>query len=361
MKHAATAMPIRDFVRRTGGVAFDPAVVLFCGFIAFPITFGLALTKSVLFLVPGLLFLIFGTSAVMKYATVVSRSLALGNPVPGAENAIFDYLGSGWAFAPWLALLMLNGIGLAVWQFLGNGALVVFLILTLPLVPAAIAVISVNRSPLSMFRVASLLRVVRVLGSDYIKILFGWLLIALLGVWLRSNGAVAMSYLAVFVGCLQVMYLFSSTGVVLFHHHRALEIPIERDTREVRTAERETAAQMKLRGAALDQSYVFFSRGNSIGGLHRLKQYFAEHAADEAAWSWFIGEMREWENPQAALMLSRNYLSRLLQRDDKSEAFGLLVACIDADSSFAPHPQDRAAARILLAGHRHENLIDRWR
>ena len=363
MSGAAGAMPVRAFLTQTTRVACDLAIVLFCALIALPMTFGLSLVSSPMpvFLAPGVLMLVFATSALMKYATLVSRALALGNVVPSAESAVFDYLRSLWAFAPWLALVMLNGIGIATWHYLGNTGLVAFLVLALPLVPAAIAVISVNRSPLSVFRIPSLLHVVRVLGSDYLKILIGWALIGLFGEWLRTHGALGMSYLAVLTGCLQIMYLFTSTGVVLFHHHRALEIPIERDTREARDAAYLQAGILKERRNALNQAYVFFSRGNNVGGLARLQQHFAEHGDDDDTWRWFLGEMRGWENRQPLLLLARNYLTRLLRAEDKSEAFRLMVECIETDPGFAPHPEDRAAARALMSERGYADAAARWR
>ena len=167
--------------------------------------------------------------------------------------------------------------------------------------------------------------------------------------------------LALFVGCIQILFVFVSTGVVLFHHREPLGIPIEKDTREARTAAYEHANVIKERRTALDQAYVFFSRDNSLGGMQRLQSFFDNHAHDVDAWPWFVDEMSGWESTQPMLMLARNYFAHLLEAQRDDEARELLLRCLRIAPQFAPHAQHRAAARQLLQGYPEAELAQRWR
>ena len=275
--------------------------------------------------------------------------------MPAADNAVFDYFRYHWAFAPWAALVILAALGWGVRQYLGQLAFTGYLLIVLPLLPAAIAVICVNTSLLTLLRVGQLLRVIRILGVDYLKILAGWFVILGLGVVLPLEG-----YLAVLLLCAQLLWLFTSTGVVLYHHYLPLGIPVERLPADERVQRRADAATLRERQAALDEAYGYFSRGNEPGGLKRLRTYLEAHD-DHDAWCWFADRTRDWESPRPFLLVAKNYLPRLVAAGNDGEALALLVHCMRIDPDFAPRPEDRARLRALLEGHAFADRAARWR
>ncbi len=355
------------FLRRTGEVALDPAILLFCAFVAFVLDFGLGVAQSRFYLVPGIIAIVFATSALTKYATLVTRAVAFGHNVPAADNAVFDYFRQPWAFQPWLALAALFALTWAIGREFGSNVQAVWVLLLAPLLPAIIAVICVNTSLTTLFRVAELTRVIRILGSDYVKVLVGWAGIIALSFCLPVGVYVAFGfvlpigdYLSALLFCLQILWLFTSTGVVLYHHYLPLGIPIERLPAEERAQRREDAAILRERQAALDESYGYFSRGNEVGGLQRLRGYLEAHD-DYDAWAWFADRTRDWESPRAFLLVAKNYLPRLLEDGNNGAALDLLVQCMQKDTDFAPRPEDRARLRELLSGHAFEERAARWR
>lgn len=342
-------LTMRQFVHETGSRLFDLTIIIFCGLMAALLTFGLGLSRTRFFFVIALMFLLFATSAFMKYATMVTRSIALGQTAPVAENAVFDYLRDLWAFAPWLGLLVVNAVGIAIWQQFGHQAALVFVVVMAPMVPAGIAVVCLSRRPWQMFHVPGLIRVVRVMGRDYLKILMMWLLLAGLGFFFRAQPGFAYSFIAVWIGCTQVMALFIATGVVVFHHHEALGVPIERASKADRQQTYESKRVLRERRTALDEAYSFFSRGNEVAGLARLKHYLDEHIDDDIeSWGWFVDEMMTWESKTPYLLLARNYFSRLAVREDDSAARTLLVSCQSCDPRFKVHAKDQAYADTLM-------------
>lgn len=349
------AMPIAAFLRRSAEVALDPALLLFAALVGFLLHFGLGLLTSRVLFVIGIIVIVFSTSALTKYAALVTRAIALGHEVPAADNAVFDYFRHLWAFTPWLALCLLYAVGWLIDRAAGAFWLIVYLAVVLPMLPAIIAVISVNTSLLTLFRVAALLRVIRILGVDYVKILASWLLILSLDLWLPLGG-----YLLTLLFCLQILWLFTSTGVVLYHHYLPLGIPVERLPAEERAQQREGAVITRERQTALDESYAFFSRGNEVGGLQRLRSYLEAHD-DFDAWAWFLDRMRGWELPRPFLLVAQNQLPRLLESGDDGAALSLLIDCMKRDPDFTPRSDVRARLRKLLTGHPFAERASRWR
>lgn len=352
-------MSLLGFGRTLAEVVLDASILLFAAFIAFLTTFGLGLLNNPVLFFIGIIVLVFATSALLKYATIVARSLALGLLVPSAEGPIFDYFREAWAFKPWIAFVGYNAVIVAAWMYGSEQLAFVLLALTLPLLPAAVGAIAVNASLLSMFNLMGLLRLIWITGSDYLKILAIWGATAGLAYWLRgaANGF-SLSYLAVFAGVMQVMTLFAASGIVLFHHNKALAIPIMRESRENRDAARTGAALEAERRTALDQAYVFFSRGNSVGGLQRIKSYLETH--DDDAWEWFVMQMQSWDRPEPVLQLLQHYIGVLLRRDDQRAATRWLLWCLRADRRFMPLAPDRAQARALLEGYSEADLAAGW-
>lgn len=349
------AMPIRVFLQRTVHVALDTALLIFAVLVGLLLAFGLSAIQSKVTMVPGFIAVVFATSALTKYATLITRAVALGYEVPAADNAVFDYFRNLWAFTPWLALCALGGLGWAIDQGMGPVALAVYLLLLLPLLPAIIAVISVNASLLTLFRVGELTRVIRILGVDYLKILASWFVILSLDVVLPISG-----YLSVLLFCLQILWLFSSTGVVLYHHYLPLGIPVERLPADERQQQRDDAAVNRERQSALDEAYGYFSRGNEVGGLQRLSGYLEAHD-DYDAWSWFLDRMRGWESPRPFVLVAQNQFPRLLEAGDRGAALSLLVECMQRDADFSPRPENRASLRELLEGHPFAARAAHWR
>lgn len=357
MSRRVDAMPLGTFLRRTADVALDTGLLLFAALVALALHFGLGivLSGSLALIVPAIIAIVFATSALIKYATLATRAVALGHDVPAADHAVFDYFRYHWAFAPWVALIILAATGWAVRYYLGTIAFAGYLLVVLPMLPAVIAVICVNTNLLTLLRIGELLRVIRILGVDYLKILAGWLVILALGVVIPLDG-----YLAVLLLCVQLLWLFTSTGVVLYHHYLPLGIPVERLPAAERAQRRESAAILRERQAALDEAYGYFSRGNEVGGLRRLQGYLEAHDDDDA-WAWFADRTRGWESPRAFLLVAKNYLPRLLEAGNDGAALDLLVRCMQKDAGFSPRPEDRARSRALLEGHAFAERAAQWR
>lgn len=344
---SVAAMTNREFLSRLADCLLDTAMVFCTGLLAILLTWALGLINSHFLMMIGFFVAVFATSALLKYATVVTRSLALGQAVPVPDSAIFDYFRNAWAFAPWFGLLAVNVLGVFLWQTLGDAVAVIFVLILAPLAPAGIAVAALTRRFWVMFQVPGLIRIVRVLGRDYLRILAMWLVLALFGAVLRSLGGFAFSFLTVWVGCLTLMAVFVATGIALFHHHEALGIPVERKSREDRQQHAENAALLRQRRQVLDQAYGYFSRDNRIAGLQRLKHYFDDNPDDDAGWDWFINEMFQWEDKTPALALARNRFAHLAERDDRDAAQVLLLQCRRIDADFDVHPHNRPYARAL--------------
>ncbi|MFK8051627.1 MAG: hypothetical protein AB8F65_01545 [Woeseiaceae bacterium] len=346
MKQASMSM--RAFGAKFGDQLFSTAVILLVGFVAILVTMGIGLMRTPWFRVPAGIFLLFATSAFLKYATVAARAIALGREPPAADSAVFHYFSELWAFAPWIALVLFNAVWLAVWQSLGQTPALVLAALMLPLLPAGIAVVCVSRQPLQVFHVPGLIRIIRIVGLDYLKIIGVWLLLGVFAALLRSMPGLGFSFLAIWLGCTQVMAVFVATGVVVFHHHAALGVPIQRLSLDDRQAKETMKRVLAERRTALDQSYPMFSRGNPAGGMQRLKHYLDSfEEEDPTAWQWFIDEMLIWESPEPGLQLARNYFSRLAADDDRQAAKTLLTACRQVSSDFDVHPKDRSYADAL--------------
>lgn len=336
------------FLNRTFALLLDPAIVIFCALTGVLLTIGLAMMQVRPLVVVGIMFALFATTALMKYATMVTRAIALGQGAPTPDSAVFEYFGRLWAFAPWFGLVLINLIALAIWQWLGANAAIALLVLLLPLVPAGLAVVSISRRPLDMLHVPGLVKIVGLVGWDYAKILLVWLVFGAAIAALRAMPGVATSLLAVIGGCLQLMLVFIATGVVMFHHHEALSIPIEKDTRENRQLKQLQGRLLRQRRNALDQAYGFFNRDNPSGGIHRLKSYFDDYPEDAGAWDWFIDEMLGWESTLPVLLLAKNYFPRLVAAGDEASARRLLQTCLSIEPSFRVHPADQADAKRIL-------------
>lgn len=345
---ARAPMGNRAFIVETAKRLFDPASVLFTAVAAFFMTVGFGLMNAGALMVIGVFFLVFSTSAVVKYATMATRAIALGQAVPVASNAVFDYFVERWAFAPWIGIFALNVFGLAIWYWVGFTPAVLLAFVVVPLIPAGVAVAAVSQEFWRMFAIPQLFKIARIMGADYLRILVLWIVLILLGEILRGSGFV-LSFLYVWASCLQVMAMFFATGVVSYHHHQALDVPIEKVTAETREADRQEAHWLRLRRQTLDQAYAFFSRGNTVAGLTRLKRYFEQfEEEDPDAWWWFIEEMLSWESKAPALGLARNYFSRLADNDDQATAARLLSMCLEVDPNYTVHPKDAPYARSLL-------------
>ncbi|MEM8547703.1 MAG: hypothetical protein AAGF46_06020 [Pseudomonadota bacterium] len=351
----------QSVLRETARVVFDPAIVFFCGIIALPLTVGLNLLGTILLIVPALLLILFSTSALMKYSALVARSIAMGHPVPSAESAVFDYFRMPWAFAPWLATVLVVAVGFTLQLAVDARLAALFTLIMVPLWPVAMGIVSVNARPLTIFAVPALIRVLRIVGLDYLKVL---------GVWLAFGAALAFAPVAllvfpglvsVFMITLQTLALFAAMGLVLFRHRHALGLWVERESVEERMALREHKQLELQRRTALDQAYQFFSRGNSHSGQQRMASYFSEFPDDKGAWPWFLDEMMRWEATRPASLLGQNYFRHLLAAGDTEQAKAVLQRCLLHDGEFVPHPDDRARARELLAGSALAERATRWR
>ncbi|MEM6819493.1 MAG: hypothetical protein AAF578_11960 [Pseudomonadota bacterium] len=353
-------LPLITLLRDTAELVLDARILLFAALISFLLAFGFAAVMSPVTMVPALLVLIFATSALFKFTTIVTRSLALGLPLPSAESAVFDYFRSVWAFSPWAVFIAYNAllifIGSSVSEVLAYG----LLFLSAPFIPAALGVMAVNGSPWGFLNLKGLLHVIGVLKLDYLKIILIWFVAGLIAAWLRSQGGFGAGMLSLLVGVLQTFALFVSTGLVFYHHHAALGIPIERAPLEERMAQQAYQAVERERQTALDQAYAFFSRDNSVGGLQRLKSYWETHPEDPQALPWFLDKMKTWERYEPALLFARNYLAVLLAEGREKEATRLLLWCLSVDQRFMPDAPERAAARALLEGYDEAEIAARW-
>ncbi|MEL7312794.1 MAG: hypothetical protein AAFN07_14865 [Pseudomonadota bacterium] len=343
-------------------VVLDFGVLLFAALMSVLATFGLMALSSFALMVPGLIVLLVSTSAVIKYAAIVSRAIAFGLPIPSAPGSVLEHFSELWAFLPWLAMLLYTGVLVAIAESVSVVAASFIAVLLIPLVPAAVGAIIVNRSIAPMFRVAGLIHIIRVTGVDYLKVLLVWLTLGALAWWLRGEvSGMTSAFLAVLVGTLQVFALFAACGIVLFHHHRALGLPVRRDTKEARQQANAAKEQERERRAVLDQAYGFFSRENSVGGLQRIKSYVDTHPEDSDAIEWFLGRMQTWEQLTPALMLARNYITLLLASGDTTrDAVRVLRWCLKTDQRFMPHESDRQRAAELLEPYPEFERAKRW-
>ncbi len=353
-------LPLKTLLRDTAELVLDGRILLFSGLIAFLLAMGFSLVRSQFTMVFGIIILIYATSAFFKFTTIVTRSLALGRSLPAAESAVFDYFRSLWAFSPWLIFVFYNLLLIAIGAEFGENAAIAYLLLTAPFIPAALGVMAVNGTPLGFLNLKGLLHVIGVLKLDYLKIILIWFVAGLVAAWLRSQGGFGAGMLSLLVGVLQTFALFVSTGLVFYHHHAALGIPIERAPLEERKAQQALKAVERERQMALDQAYAFFSRDNSIGGLQRLKSYWETHPEDPQALPWFLDKMKTWERYEPALLFARNYLAVLLAESREKEATRLLLWCLSVDQRFMPDAPERDAAKALLQGYDEAEIAARW-
>lgn len=341
-------MPLRDVVREIVLPLRDGAPLMLMGLASVAMTAGLALLRSPMLLISGVILLVFMTSAFMKYATRVLAARAAGLDVPAADLTVFDYFGDVWALYPWLAWVLVTAAGLWVGRVLGDAAVVVFALAVGAFVPAAVAAAAVTRRFTSQFRVPGLLRVMRLLGRDYAMLLVAWLTLAALTAWLRGF---APTVVAVFAGCFQTLASFNLTGAVLFRHREALDLPVRRESRVVREANAEAARRTRDRGTVLNHAYGLISRGNAVGGLQHIRTYLEREEEGADGWEWFLSAMRGWDPPTARLGLARDYLGALRHLDDGGRAVALLEECVAELPSFRPHAADREFVVGALLAH----------
>lgn len=338
-------MPLGEVLREIALPLTDAAPLMLMVLASVMTTFGLALSRSPVLFVIGIIVLVFITSAFMKYSTRVLAARATGFDVPAADLSVFDYFRDVWGLYPWLGHVLVTAVGLALWTRFGNLAGAAYLLLVAPLVPAAVAAAAVTRRFLSLFNVPGLLRIARLMGRDYLVLLVAWVALGLLAAWLRSR---APALVAVFAGCFQTLAAFNLTGAMLFRHRRELDLPVRRETREVRDAEVEDKSLERLRRGVLDHAYGLISRGNVAGGVQHVRGYLQREEAGTAGWEWFLSEMRGWEPASARLSIARDYLGELRRHDDRGRAAAIVSECVASMPSFRPHAADAAFAAEAL-------------
>ena len=341
----------REFLGTLIEVVLDFGVLIFAVLMSFLATMGILAIASYVLMVPGFLIFMTATSAIIKYAAIVSRSLAFGMPVPAAPSSVLEYFGELWAFLPWLVLVGYSLLYIAIAESVSPAVAFFCAALLLPVVPALLAAVIVNRGLTPLFRLGEVIRLIKVTGVDYLKILLVWLLLGLVSWWLQGRiSGVTSLFLALLAMTLEMFALFAASGIVLFHHHRALELPIKRDTQEARQAAYAAEQLERERQQARDQVYAFFSRDNSVAGLQRIQAYVDTHTDDVDAIEWFLNQMQTWESSEPALMVARNYVTKLLATEGASrDAIRVLRWCLRTDERFLPHARERQQAADLLA------------
>lgn len=301
----------------------------------------------------GLWLAILLVPAFFRYLLALLEARANGRPAPVAGIEMFNIAGNLWTLAPlvviaaaaWGGFLLAHQGHVTASRAAGVAASLVL--------PAALAILAITRSPVEALNPLAWWRMVRACGADYASAAvlppLTALLIALLP--LESMPAVVAGLFWSYPAFL----LCTLTGAILRGGDVAFQVripdPVQAGADEV------AAGREAGRRKVLNHAYGFASRGNLDGGLAHARAAISDDPEPDYARRWYFERMLQWESKACALLFAQEYLGWLLAQERDVDALKLLTRCFLVDPAFRPLPDDRdAAVEVARRFHRDDLL-----
>ena len=269
---------------------------------------------------------------------------------PGIEK--FNWIGSAWSLmailwmlvAAWVLTTSAPRFGVAVTVCIAAALLVVL--------PAALGMLALTRSPLASINPVALFTLIQVCGLRYglLLVVIGSLVVLCYVAGHLGGPELVIEFAVVYI----VFLLFTFTGAVVAESDAAqlTTNPVPEDPEP----ERLQAHLDRDRKSVLNHAYGLISRGNRDGGMLHLQSYIEHSTAPADQYAWFFAQMLRWEDHDPALFLAQRYFTLLLDRGAEVAALKLLARCLLENPRFRPAAADRERAMGLVTAHGRDDL-----
>jgi len=194
--------------------------------------------------------------------------------------------------------------------------------------PASAALMGMTSNVAHSLNAAAMLEFTRTVGSDYGKLVVGYLLI-LGGTFVVLMGPVPL-LLGLVIENWAILASFGLIGSVLRTHRLQFEIPGEVVPREESALHRRHEQWHKV----LDVAYASFRSDLYSAGYKTLHELVDENCDSLEVNHWLIDNMLEWQNKKYALEVAAKLMPRLIGSDDAAGALDLYRRCRHQDPEF---------------------------
>jgi hypothetical protein len=220
----------------------------------------------------------------------------------------------------------------------GTTPAVVIAILLLALLPAATAVLAVERAWLPALSPVALLTLIRTLGGWYVAIVL-WSIFAV--VVTTSALAADAGFLALVLAQLLMFSIFTLIGGAVYE--RRLELGFDAWESPERSAERQRQADDRARARTAEELYTLV-RTNQVDAATTLKNRWLEaEIYSPEAYRWLRDQAAKWPDRRFADALTRDLVSRLLTLERTGDAVLEVERWWKSRGSFTP----ASAAELL--------------
>lgn len=290
-----------------------------------------------------------------KLATEALTTAAEGPEVaPGRE----DFAGDGVAFRQLMFGLALIAIGALCWILGGTGARVAFVAAVALLVPAMIVVLVMDDSLLSAFDPRNWLRLLGLVGVDYLVVAGQVALLAVgAALALAALPALLPGWLGTGVAHFLVLYVmlaaYHGLGALLDRHREAIDGPDASDTPRVAApagaSPEEVEALREARRLLAAQRHL-----EAVGVLDRLIRGRGATAAVHAQYRELLAGLGDDEALQRH---ARAHVATLLQLGQGREALALYLDARRRDSAFELDDPQPVSELIAYAARQHQSQL----
>jgi hypothetical protein len=229
----------------------------------------------------------------------------------------------------WLLLYLL-----ATTPFVVGAPRWVLLAIVLAIFPASAAIMAMTRNVGAALNPASIANVVRVLGTDYIRLLVVSGLLGALMAFASLAGRWSwwLSLLGEMVAVWTVLALFLATGAALRAHRADFDLVEALDDADERDERRRHAEWQKT----LDRAYASVRSGLPAQAYRTVKELVASEGDSLEIYQWTFNGMLAWDEPKHAALLGERFAARLWQAGRKVDALELAERCRKLSPDFAP-------------------------
>ena len=208
--------------------------------------------------------------------------------------------------------------------------------------PASAALMGLTSSIEQAFNPAAMVAFAKTLGSDYSKLVLGYMVIVLGAFLIVRYMIPVLGYFTLLPGLIiEFWALFSSfalIGSALRKHRLKFEISGEVVPRE----DAELAERHADWHRDLDIAYASFRSGIVVSGYNTISKLVESNGDSLEINHWLVENMLEWEEKKYGLEVAARLMPRLLARGDGAAALELYHLCRRRDPDFRL-PPDHAA------------------
>jgi hypothetical protein len=294
----------------------------------------------VLALVLATQLVVFVLPALTRYLMLLLQSRAQGNDPEPLNIDVLSWVGNSWSLFPLVPVALFIYLVYFSGSWFGGWAALIIALAFAAFFPAMLIVLALTRSPIESMRPRAIYRLIKRCAGRYL-IAPTFLVAAVAAAW-WVNTVFENDLFTEFVCLYLVFASFAVFGGVIqpFELHREVEIyePVGPDPGE--------ADQLQVAGrvGVLNHAYGLVSHGNRAGGLDHIYQALAGDRDSLSGWPWFLDQMLQWENTDAALVFAQQYLHQLLHDRNNVVAVKVMLRCRLANQAFKPLPDDRPLA-----------------